>query len=135
MDLFESQLMFADYRLVQLSLLQNHGAGSYRQESNALKSTADNLVRKLADASFTSFIFLTEKLKIFRIYFYIFLFQLHKEKNEIHRERSRQQGAFGKQIKDLEDVWEDEVRKVNDLREAIKHAKREVEKHLKNIEM
>uniref|UniRef100_A0AC35ETS7 Pre-mRNA-splicing factor SPF27 n=2 Tax=Panagrolaimus sp. PS1159 TaxID=55785 RepID=A0AC35ETS7_9BILA len=108
MELFEAQLMYAEQRRLQLNMLQKHGPGAYRQESTALKAAADNISRKATE--------------------------LKKETFDIHRERKTTQAEIGKTIKELEDEWQTEVEKVNALRDAIEHAKQQLEKSSKEIE-
>uniref|UniRef100_A0A914YYW2 Pre-mRNA-splicing factor SPF27 n=1 Tax=Panagrolaimus superbus TaxID=310955 RepID=A0A914YYW2_9BILA len=108
MEIFQAQLMYAEHRHLQLTLLQKHGPGSFRQESTALKAAADGISRKATE--------------------------LKKETFEIHRERKQQQAAYGKTIQQLEDEWKSEGEKVNALRDAIEHAKNQMEKNLKDIE-
>ena len=63
-----------------------------------------------------------------------FKFQLKKETFEIHRERKREHALLGKQIKELEEAWNEESQRVNQLREAIAAKKIQIESSLKNIE-
>uniref|UniRef100_A0AC34GYQ0 Pre-mRNA-splicing factor SPF27 n=1 Tax=Panagrolaimus sp. ES5 TaxID=591445 RepID=A0AC34GYQ0_9BILA len=108
LEIMQAQLMFGEHRRQQLTLLQKHGPGSYRQESTALKAAADGISRKATE--------------------------LKKETFEIHRERKQQQATFGKAIQHLEEEWKSEVEKVNQLRDAIEHIKNQMEKNLKEIE-
>uniref|UniRef100_A0AC34R031 Pre-mRNA-splicing factor SPF27 n=1 Tax=Panagrolaimus sp. JU765 TaxID=591449 RepID=A0AC34R031_9BILA len=108
LELFEAQLMFMDLRKHHLQLAQKYASGSLRQTSSALKYASDEIGRKATE--------------------------LKKETFEIHRERKREQTQLGKQIKDLEETWNEETERVNNLIKAIATKKSEIQKNIEDIE-